>query len=442
MALEFRLPDVGEGISEAEILEWHVAAGERVTEDAPLADIQTDKAVVTIPVPTDGVVERLCAEVGDVVPVGELLVVIGTAETAEDVGEPAREAQAAAPAGPSGARAAAAAAASAPATGTPGSPAGRPLASPAVRRLARDRGVDLRALAGSGPGGRILRADVEAAAAGAPASTSTAPVNGRGADAAAPATPAHTVPPRPAPVVPGAADDVIPLRGRRRAIARTLTQAWQTIPHVIDYREVDATELVRARRGLKARAERGEQPELARALTMTPLLVKIVALALQRHPYVNASVDLEAEQIVLRRRYHIGIATAAREGLIVPVVHDADRRSVADIALEIATLTAAARENRLTREQLAGGTFTVNNYGGLGIWLGTPIIRPPEVANLGVGRMEDRAVVRDGEVVVRPIVPLAVSGDHRILDGDTLAAFVSAVVELMEDPLLLLVELR
>jgi len=434
--MEFRLPDVGEGIDAGEIVAWHVAEGDDVREDQPLADVQTDKAVVAIPCPTSGTVTRLGARVGESVAVGAVLAVFAPAgaKTGEGAGEgpPVAEAPAAkgspGPAEP--ARAAASADAMAPVgaagNGAPPAsvPAPRPLASPAVRKLAREAGVALADVAGSGPGGRIVRADVEAAGGGTTA-----------AQPAAAPTPAL-------PASPAGEDRVIALRGVRRSIARTLTHAWQTIPHVIDFREVDATQLVRARRALKERARRAGDERLAAALTITPLIVKIAVHALRRHPYVNASIDLEREEIVLRGAYNLGIATAAPDGLVVPVVHGAEAKTVAEIALEVADLSAAAREQRLAPEQLAGGTFTVNNYGGLGIWLGTPIIKPPEVANLGVGRLQDRPVAVDGEVVVRPIIALAVSGDHRILDGHTLGAFVSDVVELMEDPYLLLQDAR
>jgi pyruvate/2-oxoglutarate dehydrogenase complex dihydrolipoamide acyltransferase (E2) component len=234
----------------------------------------------------------------------------------------------------------------------------------------------------------------------------------------------------------------VPLRGVRRAIARTLTRAWQEIPHVIDYREVDATNLIRFRQVLKQRAlERGDQA-LARALSPTPLIVRAAAKALGDHPYVNASIDLERGEITLHEQINIGIATATADGLTVPVLHGADRKSMSELAVEVAELVADARGRRLRPDKLAGGTFTVNNYGGLGIWLGTPIIRPPEVANLGVGAVRDQVVPVNGVPAVRPILVLAVSGDHRVLDGDTLAGFVSQIVGLLEEPLLLLEDLR
>jgi pyruvate dehydrogenase E2 component (dihydrolipoamide acetyltransferase) len=374
VSVEFRLPDVGEGIASAEILEWLVAEGDRVSEHQDLVQIQTDKAVVEIPSPATGVVARLCAAVGDTVDVGAPLVVI------ESDGAPA-------------------------------------LAAPSTRRLAREMGVELEALQGTGPKGRVEKEDVERAAA-------------------------PTIP-RPDPKEPDEErqGEVVPLRGTRRAIAHTLTRAWQEVPRVIDYREVDATALVRARASLQRRArERGDEA-LAKALTPTPLIVRAAVLAAKNHPYVNASIDLEAETITLHGHYHVGIAAAGPDGLTVPVVHDADTRSLAALAREIAALAQAARERRLTPDQLYGATLTVNNFGSLGTWLGTPIVRPPEVLNVGAGAIRDRVVAVDGRPVVRPTLVLSVAADHRVLDGDTLAAYVTEAAALLEDPVLLFEEL-
>jgi pyruvate dehydrogenase E2 component (dihydrolipoamide acetyltransferase) len=390
--LEFSLPDVGEGIATAEILSWQVAVGDRVREHQDLVEIQTDKATVVIPCPADGVVARLCAAEGDTLDVGALLAVI----------EPGSDGAAA----------------------TTRPAAGPPLAAPTTRRLARELGVALEEVAGSGPQGRILREDVERAA-GAPAKSE-------------PEAPAPT-PIRRAPApAPG---EVVPLRGVRRTIAHVLTKAWLEVPRIIDYREVEATALVRAHAGLRERAlQRGDE-DLARALTPTPLVVRAAVLAARDHPYVNASIDLEREEITLHRHYHVGIATAGPDGLTVPVLHDADRRSLAEIAREIAALAAAARERRLTPAQLAGPTLTVNNFGSLGTWLGTPIVRPPEVVNLGVGAIRDRVVAVDGAPVVRPTLVLSAAGDHRVLDGDTLGAFAAQVARLLEEPVLLFEDL-
>jgi pyruvate dehydrogenase E2 component (dihydrolipoamide acetyltransferase) len=422
--LEFRLPDVGEGIATADILAWRVAEGDRVAEDQDLVEIQTDKAIVVIPCPATGVVRRLCAAEGDSLGVGELLAIF--ADSADDLGQSPRTSV--------GSSAIADDLGQSPRTSVGSSaiglrpmgnsqrgdgPAGRPLAAPATRRLARELGVDLGAVAGSGPHGRIVREDVERAAAPAPPPAA-------GPRASAPAAP-----------VPG---EVVPLRGVRRAIAQALTKAWLEVPRIIDYREVDATALMAVRARLKQRAlDRGDA-ELAAALTPTPLIVKAALRALRDHPYVNASIDLEREEITLHRHCHVGIATAGPDGLVVPVVHDAGDLSLAGVAREVAALSRAAHERRLRPEQLAGATFTVNNYGGLGIWLGTPIVRPPEVVNLGVGAIRDQVVAVGGAPVVRPTLALAVAGDHRVLDGHTLGAFVTQVAALLEDPLALLEE--
>jgi pyruvate/2-oxoglutarate dehydrogenase complex dihydrolipoamide acyltransferase (E2) component len=361
MPLEFKFPDVGEGIDVGELVEWHVGEGQVVREEDPMADVQTDKAMVTIPCPTSGRVLELRFAVGDMIPVGAVMAVF------EADGAKAPERPAAAP-------------------------SSAPLASPAVRRRASELGIDLAGVQGSGPGGRVELQDLDRAPGG---------------------------------------DRVEPLRGVRRTIARSMTESWRTIPHIIDYREADATGLLRWRAELR---EQAQDERLRRALTITPLLLRIAVDALRRHPYVNASIDMERDQITLHGDYNVGVATAAPEGLIVPVVRGADAKQVSELALEIAELTRAARERGLRLEQLTGGTFTLNNYGSLGVWLGTPIIKPGEVANLGVGRVQERPVVVDGKVVVRPIVALSVSGDHRVLDGHTLGAFVSDVVELIEDP--------
>jgi pyruvate dehydrogenase E2 component (dihydrolipoamide acetyltransferase) len=396
--IELRLPDVGEGTASADVLEWRVAEGESVREHDVLVEVQTDKAAVEIPAPASGTLVRHGAAAGESLDVGAVLAVIETADgaaTGDGGGAPAP----ATAEPPDAAAAGDGRGTPAPATAeAPDAVSSRPLAAPATRRLARERGIDLRALSGSGPHGRITREDVEHAAPGA---------------AAAPSAPA--------------AGEVVPLRGLRRAIARSLTEAWRTVPHVTDYREVDATALLALR-------EHGLKP--------TPVLIKIAATALARHPYVNASIDLEREEITLHANVDIGVATATDEGLVVPVVRDAGGRSIEEIAAEVERLTELARANRLRQEDLSGGTFTVNNYGGLGIWLGTPIVKPPQVANLGIGAIRDQVVPVDGQPAVRPIAALAVSADHRVLDGDTLAAFVSDVVRCIEQPALLLGGLR
>jgi pyruvate dehydrogenase E2 component (dihydrolipoamide acetyltransferase) len=462
--LEFRLPDVGEGIATAEIVAWQVAVGDRVSEHQDLVEIQTDKATVVIPCPADGVIVRLGGEPGDTLDVGTVLAVIDADGAASNGDEPAARAAA------EGAAPAQARAGDAP---TPRQ--GLPLAAPTTRKLARELGVALEDVAGSGPHGRILREDVERAAASARARAATDAASAPVPPADAPVPPADApvpladapVPPADAPVAPadalgpGAASraaaklaapparhpggptpgTVIALRGVRRTIAHALTRAWLEVPRIVDYREVDATALLRARESLRQRAlDRGDEA-LAKALTPTPFAVRAAVLAAREHPYVNSSIDLEAERITLHAHYHVGIAAAGPEGLTVPVVHDADRRSLAELAHEIAALSQAARERKLRPEQLAGPTITVNNFGSLGTWMGTPLVRPPEVVNLGVGAIRDRVVAVDGAPVVRPTLVLSVAGDHRVLDGDGLGAFVAHVAQLLEDPVLLFEDL-
>jgi pyruvate dehydrogenase E2 component (dihydrolipoamide acetyltransferase) len=430
VALEFALPDVGEGIDGGEIIEWHVAVGDHVEEDQPLVDVQTDKAIVTIPCPATGTVVELRAQAGDRIDVGGTLAVFEHEDGGERVTSPA-----AAPPAPVPVAAAAA-------NGVGRDSPSRPLASPSVRKLARDAGLELGAIAGSGPAGRIIREDVQAAIAARGSAGAPEPPAPPAPVPPAPAPPPPRTPPPPPAPATASHDEVVPLRGTRRAIARALTHSWQTIPHMIDYREVDAAGLIATRASLRRQAERRGDEPLARAMTLTPLIVKMVAAVLPGHPYANASIDLERDQITLRASCNIGVAVAAPQGLVVPVVHGAQAKSAAEIALEVADLARAARENRLTPAQLAGGTLTVNNYGGLGVWLGTPIIAPGQVVNFGVGKLEERPVVREGQIVARPIVPIAVSGDHRVLDGHTLAALVGDVVELMENPALLAGALR
>jgi pyruvate dehydrogenase E2 component (dihydrolipoamide acetyltransferase) len=215
-----------------------------------------------------------------------------------------------------------------------------------------------------------------------------------------------------------------------------MVESWRTVPHIIDYREVDASRLIEARQAL-----REAWPEYAAVLTYVPLLVKVSAIALRRHPLMNASFDEVASEYVLHRRIHIGIATATSDGLLVPVVRDADRKSILELAVELSELVELARSRKATQEQLTGGTYTVNNLGSIGTSMGTPIIRTPEVGITGFGRITERAVARDGVPVVRPIMMLSSVGDHRLLDGDTLGSFTATLVNLLENPYQLLAEL-
>jgi pyruvate/2-oxoglutarate dehydrogenase complex dihydrolipoamide acyltransferase (E2) component len=400
---EFALPDVGEGLSEGEIVHWHVAPGERVAADQIIVDVQTDKAVVEIPAPVAGVIKALGGKPGEIVPVGGLLAVIET------------DAAAAAPAPSPEAEAVAEAAVPPPAPAK----RKRALASPATRRLAVELGVDLATVTGLGNRGQITKDDVRRAAevALAPPVEATAP-------------PAQRI------AAPEGEDRVEPLRGLRRQIALAMATAWREIPHILSAHEIDAANLVAARKALNAEYEASGVK-----LSYLPLFVKACAAGLRRHPNFNATLDMEREQIILRHRVNIGIATATADGLIVPVVHDADRKSILEIAQEIDALAAAARERKVTVAQLQQGTFTISNYGSYGATFGTPIIRPPEVAIAGFGAIREMVVAVDGQPAVRPMLPLVVSCDHRLNDGEHLGRFIGTVASYLSDPVRLLGQL-
>lgn len=404
MVFQFRLPDVGEGIDAAEIMHWHVAVGDHVREDQPLVDIQTDKAIVEIPVPTDGIVLQLCGEVGDSIPVGDLLAEF---DGASEQPLPA-EAAVAVPVAPS--------------EPEPAEAHGRALASPTVRKQARDLGIDLSSVAGSGPGGRVLLEDLLSA------SSTTAPA----------VVPTQV---QGSPAVIGRESTREPLRGIRRVIAKNMTVAWQSTPHIIDYREIDASALIEARKQLRKQAEARDDNELASAMTMLPILAKIAATVVRRHPSVNSSIDMVREEITRHHAVNLSIPVNGPDGLMTPVIRDAGRLTVGQIAIAIVQLSVAARSRRLTVDQLSGGTVTVNNFGALGSRFSTPIIPPGQAVNIGFGRIEDRAVVRSGEIVIRPILGLSCSGDHRLLDGVDLAGFVNELVAAIENPVLLLADL-
>jgi pyruvate/2-oxoglutarate dehydrogenase complex dihydrolipoamide acyltransferase (E2) component len=413
----FDLPDIGEGLSEGEIVHWHVAPGDTVKADQILVDVQTDKAVVEIPSPVGGVVKSLGGEAGEMLPIGGTLVVIET-DGAPPAATKEKAAEAPAPAKAEAVAAAPTLSASA------AKSSGRVKASPATRKLAVELGVDLTAVSGTGNRGQITKDDVHAAAEGrsaAPAATM---------ERAAPA-PVAAKPPAIRP--PEGADRIEPLRGLRRQIALSMTAAWQNVPHILSIEELDASALVAARGELRAELE-----SEGIKLSYLPFFVKACVAALKRYPSFNASLDMDKQEVVYRHRTNIGIATATPDGLIVPVVHDADRLSIADIAREIELLAAAARARKVTVEDISDGTFTISNFGSYGAWLGTPIIRPPEVAIAGFGAIRDAVVPVDGVPAVRKLLPLVVSTDHRINDGEHLGAFVDCIASYLRAPIRLL----
>jgi pyruvate/2-oxoglutarate dehydrogenase complex dihydrolipoamide acyltransferase (E2) component len=382
---EFRLPDIGEGLAEAEVGKWLVKVGDEVVEDQPVVEMMTDKAAVEIPAPGAGVVVEQRVEEGAVVKIGAVLYVL---ETEARIGAPAGRVDER-----PGAEAPVAAA----------QPAAGVLAPPAVRRLARELGVDLMRVRGSGPGGRISAEDVKHHAA-APAAA-------------------------PAPAAPAPAGERVALRGVRRRMAETMADSSRTIAHVTGFHELDAGDFQKTYRRLRTEAEAA-----GRRFPFDTLLVRAVALALDRHPIFNASLDVDRMEIVMHPRANIGVATATPDGLIVPVVADAGALSMDELAAEVDRLAAAAREGHASVADLRGGTFTISNTGAWRGAHGTSLIRPPEVALVAFGRIEDRAVVRDGQVVARPMMPMSVTFDHRVIDGEQGLTFALTLRELIENP--------
>lgn len=413
--MEFKLADIGEGMQEAEILKWLVQEGEAVREDQPLVEIQTDKVTVELPSPWRGTVRRIVQAEGSMVTVGNTLVEIEVAGAASS--SAAAPPLAPAPSAPESAASPGGAPAAAQAPG-PIAAGRRVLAAPATRRRARELGIELADVLGTGPGGRVEPKDLDAHVA-RPAAMP--PV--RAAQPAAPRTPA-------APSL-GPDSERVPLRGLRRVIARNMALSHQEIPQASHLDDCDVTELAALRlrwNHLLAAEGQGER------LSYLPFVLRAAAAALRRHPWLNAQYDDAAGEAILWHRIHIGVATDTPDGLIVPVVHDADRRSLRELGREIGRLAAAAREHRLTQQDAEGGTFTITNHGSIGGLYGAPIIRHPEVAILGIGRIRPQAVVRDGEIVARTILHYGVTFDHRVLDGGEVARFAADFTALLENP--------
>jgi pyruvate dehydrogenase E2 component (dihydrolipoamide acetyltransferase) len=401
---EFRLPDIGEGVVEGEVVRWLVKEGDSLREDQPMVEVMTDKATVEIPSPRAGkVVQRMFTE-GQVCPVGKVLIAIDVDESAESAAAAgAKSAPAAAPE----------AAPVAPQVNKPNgvnAPDAGVVALPATRKLARDSGVDLRGVTGSGPGGRITSDDVRARSAGG-------------------AAPAQAPSPAAAP------NDVrVPFRGVRKKIGERLAHAKRVAPHATYVEEIDVTALVALRARLNAELA-GQNVKLS----FLPFLIKATVEALKSFPQMNAALDEAAGEIVQRGSYHIGIAAATDAGLVVPVVRDADKRSLVELAREIERLAGLTRTGKAAREELAGSTFTITSLGAFGGLMATAIINYPEVAILGVHRIIRRpAVVSDGKggekIEIRDLMNLSLSFDHRVVDGYDAARFVGAIKATLETP--------
>jgi pyruvate dehydrogenase E2 component (dihydrolipoamide acetyltransferase) len=422
MPFEFKLPDIGEGVHEGEIVKWLVKEGDTVKEDQPLVEVMTDKATVEIPSPKAGTILQLFGKEGEIVKVGSVLVTIGVAGEAAPAAK--TSASAAQPAAATATAAASKATATPPASSTSTAPAARVLATPATRKLARELGVDISLVPGSGPGGRVTDEDVKKFAAGASVKAPAAP------------TPPPSVGPVARPISADRREERIPLRGIRKRIAEHMHQSKSTAAHFTYVDEVDMTELVQWREQMKPLAE-----SKGLKLTYLPFMVKACVAALKEMPTLNASLDESQGEIVLKKYYNIGIAAATQDGLIVPVVKDADRKSLLEIANEMDRLAAAAREGKIQLSDITGSTFTITSLGALGGLFATPIINYPEVAILGVHQIKKRPVVREGQIVVRDVMLVSLSFDHRVVDGDVGARFCKKVIGYLENPKLLFLEL-
>jgi len=364
MPIDLKLPDVGEGIAEGEVVRWLVAEGAQVKEDDPLVEILTDKANVEIPSPVSGTVMKILASPGQVVKVGELLALIE----------------------PGAVKAAAA--------------GGEVLATPVVRKLAKDLGVDLGDVPGTGPGRRVTEEDVRRAAS--------------------PGEPTGTPP-------ESASEERIPFKGKRRMIARKMVAAKTRVPHALLVDEADVSGLLAERTRIR---ETGEWAGVR--ITILPFIMKAVAGALRLHPALNASLDEDRGEIVLKKKVDVGMAVDAEDGLVVPVVRNADAKSIIELAGEIERLSAAAREGALAPGDQTGGTFTISSVGSIGGLFSYPVINVPEAAILAAHKIVTRPVVRDGEIVPRDMMYLSLSFDHRIVDGGEATRFLSEVVRRIE----------
>ncbi len=417
MAFEFKFPDIGEGLTEGEIVRWLVKEGDEIKEGQPLVEVETDKALAEIPSPKTGVILKIMAKEKEIVKVGQVIVIIG--EKGEALAAPPPRPRSVGVVGELEE-----APEEAPSVTVTAEPvktvlvSEHALATPAVRALAKELGVDINKVKGSGSEGRVLEKDVR-----------------QFADA-------KEKPPEPEKKVTKVKKydlygyvDRIPLRGVRRSIAKAMVKSKYTAPHVTAMDEADVTELWKIREKEKKAAEKK-----GIKLTILPFIIKAVIAGLSEHPYLNATLDDENEEIILKKYFNIGVATDTPEGLMVPVVKNAKDKSILQIAQELTQLVEKARNRTIDLADLKGGTFTISNYGALGGIYATPIINYPEVAILGVGKIREMPVVRNGKLVVRKILSLALSFDHRVVDGAEGARFLNTVIARLEDPDLILLE--
>ncbi|MDR3630959.1 MAG: dihydrolipoamide acetyltransferase family protein [Desulfocapsaceae bacterium] len=416
MSRAFTLPDLGEGVHEAEVLAVHVDVGQQVREGDPLLEVETDKAAVEIPSPFTGTVAEVLVKEGDSARVGEVMIVFAEGKAAETPGPKTPAVSSAAPAAHA-------------AASPPGKPSGNIPASPATRRLAREMGVDLQRVTPTGAAGLVTAEDVRAAAAGSQvaAVVETAP-------APLPFEPFAL----PVPVLPDFSQwgevERRPFRSIRRATARQMVTAWSQIPHVTAQDLVDITRLESFRQKHKE-----EIKAAGGRLTLTVFAMKAAATALKAYPMFNSSLDLVSQEIVVKKYFNIGVAVDTEDGLIVPVIRDVDRKSIRELAVELHACVQRTRSRKAALDDLLGGTFTITNAGAMGGGFFTPIINFPQVAILGFGhgRMQPAAVPMEGngyEIAPRLLMPVVLCFDHRVVDGADSIRFMKVVIEALQDP--------
>lgn len=418
MATEFKLPDLGEGVEAGDVVSVLVAEGDTIEVDQSVVELETDKALVEVPSSVAGTITKIHISAGDRVPVGSLLISVEEGEQ-QVTADPEPEAEAPAPAPEEKPEPTAKAPEPTPSAPRPPAPAsnGDPIpAAPSTRRLARELGVDLTQVAGSGPGGRISQDDVKAA------------VRDRQTGSLAPTAPVE---------LPDFSRwgniERQPLSKVRQIIAKNMSQAWQQVAHVTQFDRADVTDLEAFRQRNKEKAE-----ALGAKLTPTVLALKAIITALKTFPQFNASLDAGSNEIILKHYYNLGIAVDTERGLLVPVIKDVDRKDILELALELGDISNRARTGKIGLDELQGGTFTVTNLGSLGVGEFTPIVNHPEVAILGFGRAREEATVREGRIEPRLIMPLALSYDHRVIDGADGARFMRKIVDALENPELML----
>ncbi|MCR6111277.1 2-oxo acid dehydrogenase subunit E2 [Bacillus sp. A301a_S52] len=426
MAYEFKLPDIGEGIHEGEIVKWEVKEGDEIKEDDVLCEVQNDKAVVEIPSPVEGTVKEILVEEGVVTEVGTVIITFETdAEQPEDAHgggeEDTKEDTDAKEEAP---------VASAPEADEEVDENSRIIAMPSVRKYAREKNVNIRKVKGTGKNSRVLKGDIDAYLSGDVQVEESAPAASEASEQAQEKKPVAAYQP---------ANEELETRekmsGIRKAISKAMVNSKRTAPHVTLMDEVEVANLVAHRKQFKPVAE-----EKGVKLTYLPYVVKALTSAIREYPMLNTSLDDSTEEIVHKHYYNIGIAADTEKGLLVPVVKDTDRKSIFRISDEINQLATKAREGSLSSEEMKGASTTITNIGSAGGQWFTPVINHPEVAILGLGRIQEKAVVKDGEVVVAPVLALSLSFDHRMIDGATAQHALNHIKRLLNDPQLLVME--